>query len=411
MIKNRKLRAVIRHEFLTIIKQPSFWIALVAFPLIAGVVVLIGMLTNSDDNKDINSVKDTYNIAIIDESSVIRSEVTSSYNLETAKASQKETLQASVKSGKLDGLIIYPKDLINSGKYQLFADNTDENNGAIVSELGRVVLQQSLLTPLESEKVTALALSGGEGTIQSYTNGEPARNIHEYIVPGAFLVLFYVVLIFSVGYALSSVSEEKENRSIEMVLSYVNPQTLILGKLLAIILVTLTQILFFALMGGAAYMIARFLGNDLSLPFGISDLTFVPIEIILGAGFLIFGFIFYVGLMAMVGAIFPSSKEAGGFSTVFFILPAVPFWGFDAITTQASSAFTQILTYFPLTSPTTALLRNAAGNLSPTEGLISLAVLILSTVVIVVLAAKAFRLGTLEYSDRIKLSSLFQKQS
>lgn len=409
MSKNHKLHAVIRHEFLTIIRQPSFWISLVAFPLVAGIILLIGTLTDSSDKSTVSTEDKSRNIVIIDNSDLINPDVASQYNIQLESADQKDALEESVRKGEVDGLIVYPQDLVNSGKYQLFADNTKKDNTDAVTELGRVILQQSLLTPLESDELAALAITGGEGSMQSYKDGESTREVSEYIVPGAFLVLFYIILIFSVGYALTSVSEEKENRSIEMVLSYVKPQTLILGKLFAIILVTLTQILFIALMAAVAYGIARSLGNDLSLPFNISDLTFVPEEILIGVAFLIFGFIFYVGLMAMIGAIFPSSKEASGFTTVFYLLPAVPFWGINAITNQPSSLFTQILTYFPLTSPTTALIRNAAGNLSLMEGLLSLSVLIIATFIIIGLAAKAFRLGTLEYSERIKLSLLFQK--
>lgn len=407
MSKNRKLGVVVRHEFLTIIRQPSFWISLVAFPLIIGLVILIGALTDSSESVDPEN--NTREIVVVDESGVIDADVVRGYHAEIEPADRMNELVESVKSGSLDGLIVYPSDLLETGKYQMYADDTDDDNSGLARELGRIMLQQSLLAPLGSEDRVALALAGGEGEIESYTDGELSRGISEYIVPGAFLVLFYVVLVFSVGYALTSVSEEKENRSIEMVLSYVRPQTLIFGKLLAIVLVTLTQILFIIAMALVAYLVARSFGNDLSLPFSVSDLAFVPTEIIIGAGFLVFGFIFYVGLMAMIGAIFPSSKEASGFSTVFFILPAVPFWGMNAILNEPGSMFTQILTYFPLTSTTTVLIRNAAGNLDFVHGLLALALLVAATVVVIILAAKAFRLGTLEYSERIKLSLLFQK--
>lgn len=135
----------------------------------------------------------------------------------------------------------------------------------------------------------------------------------------------------------------------------------------------------------------------------------MPFELAIGVSFLVFGFIFYVALMAMIGAIFPSSKEASGFSTVFFILPAIPFWGMNAITNQPESIFTQVLTYTPVTSPTTILLRNATGNLSIFEGLVSLLLLIIATALVVYLAAKAFRLGTLEYTNRIRLTTLLRK--
>lgn len=405
---HHKLKAVIRHEFLTIVKQPSFWISLIAVPLITGVVILIGMLTN--DSKDTAKKDGNLSIVVIDKSNLIVPD-TAKANGFTISSPEKETeLKAAVKAGDVDGLIVYPSDLKESGSYQLFADNTDRDNGAIISELGRTTLQESVLVPLNSKSLADIARTGGTGKLETFVNGKEPRQFIEYIVPGAFLVLFYMVLVFSVGYALTSVSEEKENRSIEMVLSYVKPRTLILGKLLAIILVTLAQILIILAMAGIGLLIARAMGNDLSLPFDLTALTFVPFEVLIGIGFLVVGFIFYVALMAMIGAIFPSSKEAGSFSSVFFILPAVPFWGFDAITTQANSVFTQILTYFPLTSPTTVLLRNAAGNLDIMSGLLSLAILALTTVATIALAARAFKLGTLEFSERVKFSTLFKRQ-
>lgn len=405
MIKNHKLRAVLRHEYLTIVKQPSFWISLIFVPLMIAVIFTISVLTQSSD--DVDPTKDKLAVAVVDESGLLKEEVAATYGLKIMTDKRQYELERAVRNSELDGLIVYPSDLQQTGTYQLFSDNTDKDNGAAVAQLGRTVLQQSLLSSLNPQQA-ALALNGGEAVLQAYKDGKPAREFIEVIVPGAFLLLFYTVLIFSVAYALTSVSEEKENRSIEMVLSYVKPRTLILGKLLAVIFVTLTQIAFIGLMAVVGYFIARALGNDLSLPFDVADLTFVPFELLIGCGFLVVGFIFYVALMAMIGAIFPSSKEASGFSTVFFILPAVPFWGWNAIVNEGANMFTQILTYFPLTSPTTVLLRNAAGNLSVAEGLMSLAILVVSTAITVWLAAKAFRLGTLEYSDRVKLSALFK---
>lgn len=404
----RKLFAVIRHEYMTIVKQPSFWVSLLAMPVIFAIVFFIGVLTDTDQKVDLKT--DKPQVTIVDDSGVIVESVAGEYGLTRGDSSQLDQLKRSVQAGELDGVIVYSKQLAESGKYMLYVDTTDKtkNNQAVISEIAKVVLQQSILEPLESQQLASIAVSGGSAEVISYENGSLARQLPEYVVPGAFLVLFYIILIFSVGYALSSVSEEKENRSIEMVLSYVKPRTLILGKLLGIILVTFTQIIIIVGLALVAYAAARALGNDLQLPIDVSDLTFVPMEILLGAGFLIVGFIFYVALMAMIGAIFPSSKEASAFSTVFFILPAVPFWGVDAIINEPSGLFAQILTYFPLTSPTTVLFRNAIGNISLAEGILSLLVLVVTASLTIVLAAKAFRLGTLEYNDRIKFGSLFK---
>lgn len=406
---NRKLRAVIRHEFLTIIRQPSFWISLISIPAILAAIVAISYFTNSSNEVNVDSAKNELNIVLVDESDLVLPEVASAFNLTTQQTVDQHTLQERVRIGELDGLIIYPKDVVQSGQYLIFADNTDRDNASSVNEIARLTLQQSILAPLASPELANLALSGGEGKIQKYAEGEPSREFVEYIVPGSFLVIFYIVLVFSVGYALTTVSEEKENRSIEMVLSYVKPQTLILGKLLAVILVTLVQIAFFALLGVVAFIVIKSLGNTISLPFSFSDLTFEPQAILFGFAFLLAGFIFFVGLMAIIGAIFPSTKDASGFSSVFYLLPAIPFWGMSTITKQPDSIFTQVLTYFPLTSPTTNLLRNTVGNIGVLEALLALLLLMTAIVGAILLAGKAFRLGTLEYTSRVKLTTLLKK--
>lgn len=404
-----KLRIVTRHEFLTIVKQPTFWISLISLPLVIAIIITIGYFTDSSRDADVDPAKSDLNVVMIDESNLILPKVTETFDVESQSAASEDELIEDVRTGERDGLIIYPADLLQSGKYKVYANNTDGQTADVTQEIAKLMLQQSLLAPLESQELVALALSGGEGEVKSFTDGKPSRNFAEFIVPGSFLVIFYIVLVFSVGYALTSVSEEKENRSIEMVLSYVKPQTLILGKLLGVIFVTLTQIFFFILLGVIGYLVARALGNELSLPFSLSLLTFEPVPILFGLAFLVFGFIFYVSLMATIGALFPSTKEASGFSTVFYFLPAVPFWGFDAIVNEPSNVFTQAVTYFPLSAPTASLLRNTVGNLSVTEGLISLAILVLATIMTILLAGKAFRIGTLEFTSRIKLTDLLKK--
>jgi len=409
MRAQRKLRVVTRHEFLTIVKQPSFWISLIAAPLIILIIFLIGYFTDQSDDTQVEPGKHKLSVMMIDNSNLIEPAIASAFGIKTAPASSEDKLVRQVKDGSLDGLIIYPSDIEQSGSYRVLADNTKKDNGSTIGAIAKTTLQQSLLAPLGSEELAALTLSGGEAKVDTFKNGEPARDFADYIVPGSFLIVFYIILIFSISYALTSVSEEKENRSIEMVLSYLNPQTLILGKLLGIVLVTLTQILFLAAIALVAYLVARALGNDLSLPFSFSDITFEPVSILFGAAFLVIGFIFYVSAMATIGAIFPSAKEASGFSTVFFILPAVPFWGFEALTAETPSTFAQIVTYFPLTSPTASMMRNTVGNLGVAEGLIALVLLLASTIFMVFIASKAFRLGMLEYNSRVKFTALFKR--
>lgn len=208
---------------------------------------------------------------------------------------------------------------------------------------------------------------------------------------------------------LTSVSDEKENRSMEMVLTYVNPRTLIIGKLLGVTLATLTQIAFFGLVAVIGFIILKNTGN-INLPFGI-DLTkipFDPVTLLISAGYLVAGFTLYAGLMITVAATAPSAKEANSFSSVFIISAIVPFYFISLLVTDPSNAVAIFLSYFPLTSPVADLVRNTVGNLDIGTALGALSILIASAAASIWLAVKAFRLGALEFAQTIRLSNLLK---
>jgi ABC-2 type transport system permease protein len=210
---------------------------------------------------------------------------------------------------------------------------------------------------------------------------------------------------------LTSVSEEKENRSMEMVLTYVKPRELIIGKLFGVSLVTLTQIAFFTILALIGYLILQQTGNAIAMPFGV-DLAAIPLEfwpIFFGLTYLIVGFLMFAGFMVATAAAAPSSKEANSFSAVFFIGAFVPFYFVTMLVTNPENPVTQFLTYFPLTSPTVSLVRNTVGNLSLLESWISLIVMTIFMMLSIWVAVRAFKLGALEFAQNIKFSKLFKK--
>lgn len=197
----------------------------------------------------------------------------------------------------------------------------------------------------------------------------------------------------------------------EMVLTYVEPKNLIIGKLLAVVLVTFTQILFFILIAVMAYVIMVSLGNELTLPAGIELNRFVfdPAAIFFGIAYLIIGFLMFAGFMTTTAAIAPSSKEANSFSVVFYLGAFMPFYFITMILTDPENPVTKFVTYFPLTSPVVSLVRNAVGNMSFMESLSVLSVMTVCMAVSIWIAVRAFSHGALEYSSTIKLQSLLKK--
>lgn len=199
----------------------------------------------------------------------------------------------------------------------------------------------------------------------------------------------------------------------EMVLTYVKPRTLIVGKLLGVSLVTLTQIAFFAILAVIGYVILQqtSAGGGAALPMGIDPgrIVFDFWPIFFGFAFLVVGFLMFAGYMTATAAAAPSSKEANNFSSVFFIGAFIPFYFIMMLVTNPENGIVKFLTFFPLTSPVVALIRNTVGNMSLLESWLALIVMIFFMFVSVWIAVKAFRLGALEFGSTIKLSKLLKK--
>lgn len=409
-----KLTTIIRHEYLTIVRQPSFWIMMVALPLlIAGIFLLTFLGEKASTNRIEEITSELQDTVIVDESGIINVDVVAAAGMTLAPASDVAVLKEAVRQDEQSVLVVYPADIATSKQYQVYLSSMDFTINQAATTLASDILRTSVFLPLGSADVIALAQDGAESQVTMYRDGEQTAGFGEYIAPGLFMVLFYVVLMFSVSYMLSSVSEEKENRSMEMLLTYVKPRTVIVGKLLAVSLVTLTQILFFAGLALLAYVIGVQLLNmtSLTLPFGLS-LANIPLHgwpIFFGASYLIVGFLLFAGLMTATAAATPSSKESGGFSSVFFLSAFMPFYFMQLVVTDPSNPVVQFLTYFPLTSPTVDLMRNTVGNMSLGESWLALGAMTLAMVASIWLAVKAFRLGALEFGNTISIRKLFKK--
>lgn len=407
-----KLRSVIRHEYTTIVKQPAFWIVMIAIPAavaIIGVLVYFSNIASSDRIEEL--AKDMKNVAVVDKSGLINKDVLKQSGLVVGEANQVEALRQSVQDGKREALVVYPENLLKERKYQIYLSSNDITKMGSVGSVADSLLKTSLFLPLGSADVITLAQNGAENTVITYKDGKETAGFNEYVIPGLFIVLFYIIFAFSISYMLSSVSEEKENRSMEMVLTYVKPRILILGKLLAVSLVVLTQIAFYATLGLLALFIAHQAGFAITLPLGIdlTKLVFDPAAIFFGFAYLIVGFLMYAGFMTATAAMAPSSKEANNFSSVFFIGAFIPFYFITLVVTSPNNPVVTFMSYFPLTSPIIGLVRNMFGSMTFVEALLVLAVMFTFMVISIWAAVRAFKLGALEFNQVISLKKLFKK--
>jgi ABC-2 type transport system permease protein len=185
---------------------------------------------------------------------------------------------------------------------------------------------------------------------------------------------------------------------------------LIIGKIVALIILGVVQILVLLIPGLLTYFFAR---DAIGIPDISSFLNTVQFELwptVLGAGYLVSGFLLFTGMLVAIGAAMPTAKEANSFFGFVITSMVVPFWFFPLLLSSNPSVIVTSLSYFPLTAPFTLLIRNAFGTLPVHEAVVGLAILTVAGGIAISLAIRIFRYGTLEYSKRLSFSTLFAKR-
>ncbi len=398
------LGTVFRFEFIRTIKKKSFWIMALAFPVIIGAVFGIVYFSNRSSEK---AAQDTQNqkfsIVVTDQSGLLNKAI-----LKQIGASESVDKQAAINqvtTGKLDAYFFYPKDL-TTGKVEIYARDVGLFDNGRYEGVARALLQQSVAPTVDVQK-TAVLQSKVAFNATTYRDGQPFDGIKQALLPGVFLVLFYIVIAMFGNQMLVSTTEEKENRVIEMILTTIEARTLIIGKILSLIALAFVQILVILIPVITAYLLFH---NQLSLPsFDLSNLPIDPVRIGLGAIIFCLSFLLFTGLLVAIGSIAPTAKEAGGFLGVVMLFIFGPLYAVSLFVSAPSAPFVGFLTFFPLTAPIPMMLRNAVGNLSFTDAGIGIAILSVSALVALTAAIRIFRYGVLEYSRKTPLRMIFHK--
>lgn len=399
------LGTVYKFEVIRTLKKKSFWIMALAFPLAMGAIFGIVYLSNKTTEDAANKMKEaTFSMQVTDESHLLSPQMLQSIKA-TTPASKQAGIDA-VKQGQVDAYIYYPADL-NSDKIEVYAKDVGLFNNGKYDSVAKALITQSVSATVSPN--IAAVLSGKANTnVTTFRDGQAYDGLKQMIAPGIFLVLFYFLIAMFGNQMLTSTTEEKENRVIEMILTTVRAKTLIVGKVLSLITLAFIQAIVLLLPVLIGYLL---LHDKLSLPaLNLSDIPFDIPRIIGGLFLFIFSFLLFTGLLVTVGAASPTAKEASGYLGVVMLLLFGPLYAASLFISSPDSPFVRFLTYFPLTAPIPAMLRNAVGNLSFTDTVIVIAILAVSASLVMSLAVRVFRSGAIEYSRNMLPAFLQRKK-
>ncbi len=304
-----------------------------------------------------------------------------------------------LKLGEIDELFVILPDYLSTGQVEYYFTNDD---GEGRQQL-RFVLRDALLGQTESpeHRLRALARPQFE-RFRVAENGELAEESGlavavSFIVGQGFAIALIFTLIAYGTILLQTVSEEKENRMVEVLLTSASPLAIMTGKVLALGLAGLIQMSVW--IAAVIIIVPRFAGV-------IPDIGAIPLDfgyLILVLAFYLAGYAIAAALMAGIGAATTSTAEAGPLSALVIIPLAVPFYAMPLFLTDADHWLTRLLSFVPITAATSMMLRLASSYVEPIEIALSLILMVATAALLLWLASRVFRAGLLLYGQRMSL--------
>ena len=314
------------------------------------------------------------------------------------EASAKADLQA----GKLQAYYVLSADYLQTGKAREVY--LTEPKGIAVQQFNSFLAVNLLAS--QPATVKNRILDGSQVTVESADGRKVASEdqIVNLILPFVAGILFIVGMMTSSGYLMQAVAEEKENRTMEIMVTSVSPGQLMSAKVIADIAIGVTQLVVWALFIALGLMIGK---NYVSW---LSNIQFSGEMVGTLALVMIPAFIMISGLMAAVGATVTESSEGQQVMGLFTIPLWLPYILIATFIENPNSPLAVVLSLFPLTAPMTIAMRIGFSTIPTWQLVLSVAILVLSAIGSVWLAGRAFRLGMLRYGQRLRWKEIFSHQ-
>ena len=223
------------------------------------------------------------------------------------------------------------------------------------------------------------------------------------LMPLFITMAFLFMILMTSGYTMSAVADEKENRTMEVLITSIPPGRLIGGKIIGIVAIGLTLLITWTLVVILGIVIARQFGvewfNNLSM-----DWRAVAATIIIA----IPTYALAVSLMTAIGAMVTTVQEGQSVSAIFFILLAAPIYTSAVFIKNPHTPLAVTLSLLPFTALMTIGMRNLFTIVPGWQVLVSVIVQTVCVLGGLWLAGRALQVGILQYGQRLNLRKLLR---
>jgi ABC-2 type transport system permease protein len=315
--------------------------------------------------------------------------------------SDADTARAALEGGQIQAYYLLPADYLQTRQVDVVYIKRPKDD---IWRRFYDFLQIGLLTGRQPEVAQRLA-EGSQIIVRSVDGSRQVSRASPsfgLLMPLFVTMAFLFLLMISSGYMMGAVSEEKENRTIEVLVTSVSTAKLMASKVLGIVGTSLTLLL--------AWTVVLVAGIVLAAQAGISwfsNLTLDWSSILASLAVAIPAYVLAAALMIAIGAMVTSSQEAQSVSAVFFILHLLPLYTGWIFLNSPNHPLGVLLSLLPFTALMTLGFRNLFIIVPAWQVIASVIVQAACAVGAVWLAGRALRLGMLRYGQRLNWRALF----
>ena len=415
----RKVWLVVKREYLMRIRTKAFILTTIGLPVFsAGVLIFTMMMATRESDH-------TLKIALLDDggfAKIIAAGFTEKLKngqplfqlvrtLEQPQSDQKarDELADQVRRGLLDCYLVVPKEVLEGKAVEFHTQNPGDFQAAaaVRGAVDHAVISRRLSSRgIQIDNVSEL-VRGVDFTLVKVGKGgeseEKGQTFLAAVVVG--MVLYMTLLVYGLA-TMRSVLEEKTTRIVEILASSARPFQLLTGKILGVAGVGFTQYLIWTITGvlistyGAA-AVAAF------RPGASAPQFHIPLSLLIySVLFFLAGYFLYASLYAAVGAMVSREEEAQQMQVPVTLLIVAAFILYPAVMRDPASRLSVVVSLVPFLSPILMTFRIALQTPPFWQIALSLALSIATTVGVVYVAAKIYRVGILMYGKRPSLVEL-----
>jgi ABC-2 type transport system permease protein len=407
-----KVLLIIQREYITRVRKKAFIVMIFVVPLlILGMSALIAYVA-----KDSQEITQPQVVKVIDESDLFAGKFHDAKNIKFKPTKESlDQAKAALKDDEDLSVLLISKDYAHK-PVQFFSKKKPSFTliGEVENQMNDIAstntmlanhIDTALLNQAKKSKVSVNAMEVTE-------TGTKDANVGASMGIGIACAIFIYMALFIYGaQVMRGVIEEKTSRIIEVIISSVKPFQLMLGKIIGVGLVGLTQFTAWIILSIISTKIAGHAASGPGSPMGgiLETLQTIPFGYILGCFLFYFitGYLLYSALFAAVGSAVDSETETQQF--MFPITLPLLFTYILSVTVlfrAPDSPLAVWLSIIPFTAPVAMMIRIPFGGVGPWELAISMALMVVGFLFTTYVAARIYRVGILMYGKKASYKEL-----